>query len=84
VLSAAASHGACVQALAGFGRAGASHLLFTRLDESPEPAQALAAAVGSGKAISYLADGQNVPQDLRPADEAYLVAALTQDLGCTA
>jgi flagellar biosynthesis protein FlhF len=76
VLSASASHGACAEAVKRFARVGATHLVFTKLDESPEPAEALAAAIGSGKPISYLADGQAVPQDLRPADEAYLVDVL--------
>jgi len=79
VLSAAASHAACAEAVERFAAAGATHLLFTKLDESPEPAEAFAAAIGAGRPVSYLADGQAVPHDIRPADEEHMVALMTAD-----
>ncbi len=84
VLSAACSHASCAQALQKFVRIGATHLVFTKLDESPQPAEALTAAVGCGRPISYVADGQAVPDDLRAADEAYLTSVLTQEPACAA
>jgi flagellar biosynthesis protein FlhF len=79
VLSAAASHAACADAVERFAAAGATHLLFTKLDESPEPAEAFAAAIAAGRPVSYLADGQAVPDDIRPADEEHMVALMTAD-----
>ena len=79
VLSAAASHAACAEAVERFAAIGATHLLFTKLDESPEPAEALATAVGSGLPVSYLAHGQAVPQDIEPADEAHMVSVMAAD-----
>lgn len=76
VLSAVSTPVACAEAAEKFGGIGATHLLFTKLDESPDPAEALATAISSGRPISYLADGQAVPHDLRPAEEAYLAGIL--------
>jgi len=75
VLSAAASSGACAEAIARFAAIGATHLVFAKLDESPDPGEALSTAVGAGLPVSYLADGQAVPQDIRPADEDVVAAA---------
>jgi len=79
VLSAASSRAACAEAIERFAQVGATHLLFTKLDESPDPAEALSAAVGSGRPISYLTDGQAVPQDIRPADDELLAAMLAAE-----
>jgi flagellar biosynthesis protein FlhF len=84
VLSAAGSHASCAQAVHKFVRIGATHLVFTKLDESPEPADALTAAIGCGKPVSYVADGQRVPEDLRAADEACLASVLMQEPDCAA
>jgi len=77
VLSAAASPEACAEAIERFSTAGATHLLFTKIDESPDPAPAIATALGSGRTVSYIAGGQAVPQDIWPADERCLVELMT-------
>jgi flagellar biosynthesis protein FlhF len=45
-------------------------LLFTRLDETTRPGGCLAAAMLSGKAVSYLGTGPGIPEDLEPASMA--------------
>ncbi len=42
-------------------------LLFTKLDETATPATVLNEAIRSGKPVSFLATGQQIPEDLREA-----------------
>ncbi len=44
-----------------------SHLLFTRLDETDSFGPLYSEAVRTGKPISFLAAGQQIPEDLEPA-----------------
>jgi flagellar biosynthesis protein FlhF len=39
-------------------------LLFTKVDETVEPGGMINLALGKGCPISYLCDGQNIPDDL--------------------
>ena len=53
-----------------------SHLIFTRMDETGGVGPVLSEAVKSGRPISFLGDGQRVPEDLHPAAAAELVEQL--------
>lgn len=53
-----------------------SKLIFTRLDETERPGGCLAAAMLSGKPVSYLCAGQQIPEDLEPATMAGLIRLL--------
>ena len=52
---------------AGFGY---THLIFTKLDETATFGCILNEAHTSGRPISFLTDGQEVPEDIHPADSA--------------
>ena len=51
-------------------------LIFTRLDETTRPGGCLSAAILSGKAVSYLSRGPQIPEDLEPASMAGLMELL--------
>lgn len=51
-------------------------LIFTRLDETTRPGGCLSAAMLSGKAVSYLSRGPQIPEDLEPASMAGLIELL--------
>lgn len=51
-------------------------LIFTRLDETSRPGGCLAAAMLSGKPVSYLSWGPRIPEDLEPASTANLIHLL--------
>ncbi len=46
---------------------GPAKLIFSRLDETSAAGGCLAAAMLSGKPVSYLCNGQRIPEDLQPA-----------------
>lgn len=49
--------------------------IFTKLDECYSLGEAVSAAIVHGLAISYLTDGQKVPEDLKVADAKYLISS---------
>jgi flagellar biosynthesis protein FlhF len=51
-------------------------LLFTHLDEMETPGVPLEMAMRSGLAVSFLADGRQIPEDIREASTAELLAPL--------
>ena len=53
-----------------------SKLIFTRLDETRRPGGCLAAAMLTGKAVSFLSTGPRIPEDLEPASTAGLMRLL--------
>ncbi len=55
-----------------------SKLLLTHLDEAVNHTAALEFAIRSGLPVSFLADGQQVPEDLRPASKAELTRGLIE------
>ena len=66
--------------------------IFTKLDECYSLGEAISAAIEHQLAISYLTDGQRVPEDLKVADAKYLIStaaklykkyALTHTAGAT-
>ncbi|MGM0482052.1 MAG: flagellar biosynthesis protein FlhF [Pseudomonadota bacterium] len=50
-----------------------SGCIFTKLDECLSLGEPISVAIEQGLAISYLTNGQQVPEDLRPAETHYLV-----------
>jgi flagellar biosynthesis protein FlhF len=54
-----------------------SKLLFTHFDEVEAPGGVLEVAIRSGLPISYLADGQQIPEDIHQASKARLLEHFT-------
>ncbi|WP_404403018.1 flagellar biosynthesis protein FlhF [Idiomarina seosinensis] len=50
-----------------------SGCIFTKLDECLSLGEPISVAIEQGLAVSYLTNGQQVPEDLRPAETHYLV-----------
>ena len=65
VLSSSTDKDSQHRALKGFGKMNIDSLIFTKLDESAKPGSILDVALESRKPISYLTNGQNVPQDIK-------------------
>lgn len=51
-------------------------ILFTRVDETSSPGDMLAVAARAGLPLSFLGTGQQIPDDLEPADPARIEALL--------
>ena len=66
-LSAATERSALGEIIDGFKSASPRALVLTKLDEAVSMGPALSAAVYAELPIAYLADGQRVPEDLKPA-----------------
>jgi flagellar biosynthesis protein FlhF len=60
----------------GFRTLRPTHLLLSKLDETPRLEDSLAAALEGGLPISYVTTGQRVPEDLAAADSAQLATWL--------
>jgi flagellar biosynthesis protein FlhF len=54
------------------------YLLFTKLDETESQGAILSAALEAGKPLSYFANGQNIPEDIEPAQARTLLASVFQ------
>jgi flagellar biosynthesis protein FlhF len=52
------------------------YLLFTKLDETESHGAILSAALEADKPLSFLASGQNIPEDIEPAHVRVLLAAV--------
>jgi flagellar biosynthesis protein FlhF len=76
VVSAAASSAALGEALQRFASLRPSSMMLTKLDEAPSMGHTAALLAGAGLPISYLTDGQSVPEDIRVAEPAWLAARL--------
>lgn len=55
-----------------FAKAGANRLILTKLDEADRSCNIAERLFATGLPLSYIADGQNVPSDLRPASAGYV------------
>jgi len=53
-----------------------ANLLFTRLDETESVGSLFSLAARSGKPLSFLGTGQQIPEDLEAADKGRLVGSL--------
>jgi flagellar biosynthesis protein FlhF len=51
-------------------------LLFTKLDETESQGAILSAALEADKPLSFFANGQNIPEDIEPAQARALLASV--------
>jgi flagellar biosynthesis protein FlhF len=75
-LDARGSYATQESVLRGFRSLRPTHLLLSKLDETPQLEDSLAAALEGGLPLSYVTTGQRVPEDLAAADGAQLAAWL--------
>lgn len=78
VLSATAQAKVMQESMQQFKRIALSGCIFTKLDECLSLGEAINVALQQALPISYLTDGQRVPEDLKVADAAQLVAQAEQ------
>jgi flagellar biosynthesis protein FlhF len=57
-----------------------SALIFTRLDETESAAAVVNEAIRSAKPISWLCNGQLIPEDIEPASKRRITGALVHQL----
>lgn len=76
VLSATASGRVCSEALDRFATLAPTSVMLTKLDEVPTLGHMAAPLVSAKLPVSYLTDGQNVPEDIRTAELPSLVSLL--------
>ncbi|MDI6799707.1 MAG: flagellar biosynthesis protein FlhF [Actinomycetota bacterium] len=69
-----------IDAVERFSKANVSNLLFTKLDETRSPGSMLGLLKETGLPLSYITDGQNVPDDIEAASPA-LVAKIILRIG---
>ncbi|MFM7627449.1 MAG: flagellar biosynthesis protein FlhF [Gammaproteobacteria bacterium] len=62
------------QAAARYGRLGAAACIATRLDEATSVGGLLSAAIQGGLPLAYVTEGTRLPDDLRPARAAEMIA----------
>jgi flagellar biosynthesis protein FlhF len=72
VISANQQGAAIEQAMARFSQ-GAAACILTKLDETPQPGAALDSLIRHRLPLAYISGGQRVPEDLHPANAAYLI-----------
>lgn len=73
VLSSVASAASLRRVAERFAPAGPTSIIFTKLDEATAAGSLLEVLEQSRLPVSYVTDGQNVPDDIRPADGKRLV-----------
>jgi flagellar biosynthesis protein FlhF len=72
VVSAASNRASAAKAVENFLPLGANRLIITKLDEAETFGTVLNVAVAAGAAVSYVTAGQEVPDDIAPADSRRL------------
>jgi flagellar biosynthesis protein FlhF len=80
VLNANGSQDSMLEAVEGFGEVGITSLMLTKFDEATRLGQLLPVLHQSHLPVSYVSDGQGIPQDLQPAQPHWLARRL---LGCS-
>lgn len=78
VLSTVASGESLVRTVEQFAPVGVTALMLTKLDEAHGLGQLLPLAASSSLPISYVTHGQNVPDDIAPADRRHLAQAIVE------
>ena len=82
VLSATSAVSTIRQTLRGFAPVRPTSAIITKLDETPQLAGVISELVGSpyssGVSLSYTTDGQQVPDDIAPADRHEILSRLLQ------
>ena len=53
-----------------------NYLLFTKLDETDSQGAILSTALEADMPLSFFSSGQNIPEDLEPANAAALIASV--------
>ncbi len=81
VLSSVASAMSLEQTARRFAEVGTTGLVLTKLDEATSFGHLLPLLTGMGLPLSYVTDGQNVPDDIAPADRSRIAKLI---LGMTA
>jgi flagellar biosynthesis protein FlhF len=76
VLSSVASAASLVRTAEQFAVVGTTALVLTKLDEAVSLGNLLALVRGSKLPLSYLTHGQNVPDDIAPADNRLLAGMI--------
>ena len=80
VLSAAAGIESCASAAETFSRIGATSLLLTKIDEAVSLAGLLPLFCNPHLPLCYVTDGQNVPDDICPADPRRLAEQIVGEV----
>jgi len=75
VMQANSQYHVMLQTISAFKRISLQGCIFTKLDECYSLGEAISAAIQHKLAISYITDGQRVPEDLRVAEAKYLVSS---------
>ena len=78
VLAASAQFGALTETLQVFGERDLAGAILTKVDETASLGGALDALIESGLPLAYVSEGQQVPDDLAPAQARQLVAKAVQ------
>ncbi|GAB5452994.1 MAG: hypothetical protein Hals2KO_33220 [Halioglobus sp.] len=78
VLAASAQFGALTETLQVFGERDLTGAILTKVDETASLGGALDALIESGLPLAYVSEGQQVPDDLAPAQARQLVAKAVQ------
>jgi flagellar biosynthesis protein FlhF len=78
VLAASTQAGAIAQAVTRFAPAGPTSCVLTKVDEAASLGGALSVLMRARLPISYVSEGQRVPEDLRPARTLELVSSAVQ------
>ncbi|MEJ1961935.1 MAG: flagellar biosynthesis protein FlhF [Gammaproteobacteria bacterium] len=78
VLAASTQAGAIAETVARFSTANAASVLLTKVDEAASLGGILSVLTRSDLPISYVSEGQRVPEDLRPARALELVSSAVQ------
>jgi flagellar biosynthesis protein FlhF len=78
VIAASTQAGAVAETVARFAPASPTSCVLTKVDEAASLGGALSVLVRSRLAISYVSEGQRVPEDLRPARALELVSSAVQ------
>jgi len=78
VLAASTQAGAVAEVVARFAPANPTSCVLTKLDEAASLGGTLSVLVASRLPLSYVSEGQRVPEDLRPARSLELVSSAVQ------
>jgi flagellar biosynthesis protein FlhF len=81
VVSGAASAGGQLEAARAFGAVSPTRVVLSKLDEAGSPGSLVAAVRASGVSASWFTTGQEVPDDIEPADARAFAARLVDDAG---
>jgi len=79
VLSMTSSQESMMDAAAGFGVVNCDNIILTKLDDSRKFGSMYNVVDAVGKPVSYIANGQNVPRDLREMDPARFARMIVEN-----